>query len=99
VHSHATPAQVKAVDGWLRRCFPGCTVESEDDFARSLRMFRVDGPNRLPVANLEIHAETFLDETGPEIVGHLDAGRYCDRLVKAGRNAVLYHAALGDPVE
>jgi hypothetical protein len=89
MHSRATPAQIKAVDGWLLRCFPGCTVESEDDFARSLRMFRVDGPNSLPVANLEIHAETFLDETGGEIAAHLTAGRYWDQLVKADLHAVL----------
>jgi hypothetical protein len=97
MYSRATPAQIEAVNHWLGRRFPGCTVESADTADRSSRIFRVDGPNHLPVHNLEIHMFTFRAETAAEIVEDLDAGGYYQRLVQAGRGAVrMYHPAFGD---
>jgi len=45
MHSRAIPARIEAVNSWLVHRFRGSTVASEDDFARSSRVFRVDSRN------------------------------------------------------
>ncbi len=97
MHSRATPEQIRAVTDWLVGGFPGCTVDSQDNFVRGSRLFRVDGPNDRPVAMLEIVMETFQDETTPaEIVGRLDDAGYHRKLVEAGRRpVVVFHPSFG----
>jgi hypothetical protein len=97
MHSRATPEQIRAVTDWLVGGFPGCTVDSQDNFVRGSRLFRVDGPDHRPVAMLEIVMETFQDETTPaEIVGRLDDAGYHGKLVTAGRRpVVVFHPSFG----
>src|SRR5271157_1913939 len=97
MHSRATAEQIRAVTDWLVGGFPGCTVDSQDNFVRGSRLFRVDGPDDRPVAMLEIVMETFQDETTPaEIVGRLDDAGYHRKLVEAGRRpVVVFHPSFG----
>jgi|SRR5208337_2493058 len=97
MRSRATPEQIRAVTDWLVGGFPGCTVDSQDNFVRGSRLFRVDGPDDRPVAVLEIVMETFQDEATPaEIVGRLDDAGYHGKLVKARhRPVVVFHPSFG----